>query len=547
MAVPLADVFVAVILLASLVLCWFGYYSYRTWNEPGVRTFAAFTATVGVAGLVLVGADVLLEGPESALPPWALVGIICVGIAMLPWVLFTLQFTGQYTRIRWPIRFLLSVPLLGYAPIAWTVLIGEGVESQLINLTVTLAFWYSLSLLIIGVYLLFRTTKRYGHLSLTQGGLLSAGAILLFISVQTTGIWIDQLGRHSIGVYAGSFVVLVGATGLALFRYEIFDATPAVGTIGERMIARTTDDLVFVVDQQGRLIKLNETAVELLGVTRTGLLGDSLDDVLDVSIEELQTLDTLTLQTKQGQRQFDPQVSSFTDQHDRHLGYLASLRDVTNRELRQQRLAVFNRILRHNHRNQLEVIKANAEVLADQGGRDHTAPIIDAAEKLQHLSQNARSIDQLLSRPLQHREIDLTTAVYETLDSIEESRDGVSITVSGPDEASLVTDRRVIDVLLDSALDNALTHAESSVQVVLEQHADGYVIEIADDGDGIPEMELASITAGTETAIQHGTGLGLWQLKWATTKLNGTLEFDTDDGTVIRVTIPDQKQLEQEG
>lgn len=544
MVVTLAQGFFALILLSSVVLCWFGYDSYRTWNEPGVTTFAAFTVAFGVTGLLLTSADVLLEVPEQALPPWALIGIICVGITMLPWALFALQFTGQYTRIRWPIIGLLSVPLLGYVPIAWTVLSGDVIESQAINLMVTLSFWYSLALLIIGVYLLLRTTRRYGHLSLVQGGLLAVGVTLVFISVQTTGIWIDQFGRNSVGIYAGNFVVLVGSVGVALFQYEMFEGTPAVGTIGERMIARETDDLVFVIDQRGRIIKLNETAVETLGVVRTGLLGDPIEDLLDVSVEELLTLETLTLRTRQGQREFDPQVSAFTDQHDRRLGYIASLRDVTDRELRQQRLAVFNRILRHNHRNQLDVIRANAEELADQGSGDHAAVIIDSAEKLQNLSKNARSIDKLLSRPLQYTEIDLVATVHEILDTDEVNRNDVSITVSGPEKASLVTDRRVINVLLISALDNALTHAETSVQVTIEKNSDGCVIKIADDGDGIPETKLAPLDAGTETAIQHATGLGLWQLKWAVTKLNGDLAFNTDGRTSIRITVPDQKQLE---
>jgi len=546
MSVTLVDGFFGVILLSSVALFWFGYHSYRTWNEPGVAMFATFTTVLGVTGLLLPVADFLFEVPEPAIPSWVLVSIICIGVAMPPWVLFALRFTGQYTQIQLRLLGLLLVPVLGYVPIAWTALVGEVIESPLINLTVTLAFWYSLALLIIGVYLILRTTRRYGHLSFAQGGLLSVGVVLIFVCVQTTGLWIDLAGRNAVGVYAGLFVVLVGSIGAALFQYEMFEATPAVGTIGERMIARETDDLVFVVNGQGRIIKLNETAVEMLGVTRAGRLGDPLDDLVDVTVEELQTLETLPLRTEQGQRQFDSQVSAFTDQHGRRLGYIISLRDITDRELRQQRLAVFNRILRHNHRNQLDVIKANAEVLADRGDGDHATAIIDSAETLRGLSQDARSIDQLLSRPLQLGETDLVTMVSRVLEDNEVDRDGLSTTVSGPAEATLVTDRRVVAALLDSALDNALTHAETSVCITLEEHPDGYTIEITDDGDGIPEMELASLDAGIETSIQHGKGLGLWKLKWGVTKLNGDLEFDVDDGTSVRITVPDRRQGEHD-
>lgn len=54
------------------------------------------------------------------------------------------------------------------------------------------------------------------------------------------------------------------------------------------------------------------------------------------------------------------------------------------------------------------------------------------------------------------------------------------------------------------------------------------------------DPQVLTITHGTDTALQHGTGLGLWQLKWAVTTLGGDLEFDTTDGTTVTFAIPDQ-------
>lgn len=63
-------------------------------------------------------------------------------------------------------------------------------------------------------------------------------------------------------------------------------------------------------------------------------------------------------------------------------------------------------------------------------------------------------------------------------------------------------------------------------------------MSIGDDGPGIPETELASIRAGNETELQHGRGLGLWQLRWGVEKLNGDFSFETDNGTTIRIALP---------
>ena len=64
-------------------------------------------------------------------------------------------------------------------------------------------------------------------------------------------------------------------------------------------------------------------------------------------------------------------------------------------------------------------------------------------------------------------------------------------------------------------------------------------IAISDDGPGIPAVELESLAAGTETPLQHGRGLGLWQLRWGVDALGGALSFETDDGTTVSITLAD--------
>jgi signal transduction histidine kinase len=112
--------------------------------------------------------------------------------------------------------------------------------------------------------------------------------------------------------------------------------------------------------------------------------------------------------------------------------------------------------------------------------------------------------------------------------------------VTVPDSSSLVTDGEALRLALRSAIENAAEHAHDSVTVTVDELADGYEIVVADDGPGIPESELDSLDAESETRLQHGTGLGLWQLKWSAMKLNGGLSFDTTDGTTVRLTVPDR-------
>jgi PAS domain S-box-containing protein len=218
---------------------------------------------------------------------------------------------------------------------------------------------------------------------------------------------------------------------------------------------------------------------------------------------------------------------------------LASVRDITERKRREQRLEVFNRVLRHNLRNQLDVITGNAEVLGDRTEGPYSDRILTAADRLDNIGNRARTIDRILSKEIVVSSFDLSKLLDRTLASLT-AGDGVVVTTDIPESAPLSTDKWVLRAVLESALENALTYADSAVRVTVRRSADGYTVVVDDDGPGIPATELATLAAGTETDLQHSRGLGLWQIKWGVDTLNGDLSFDTDDGTTVRITVPNQ-------
>jgi len=107
-----------------------------------------------------------------------------------------------------------------------------------------------------------------------------------------------------------------------------------------------------------------------------------------------------------------------------------------------------------------------------------------------------------------------------------------------PASASVATNDSALRTAVSSALENVVDYANSAATLRLEDRPDELVVD--GDGPGIPDEELVPIRVGTETALQHSRGLGLWQLGWSVDELGGELAFDTADGTTIRITIPDR-------
>ena len=223
---------------------------------------------------------------------------------------------------------------------------------------------------------------------------------------------------------------------------------------------------------------------------------------------------------------------------------MADMRDdleqfIEERKQREQRLEVFNRLLRHNLRNRLDVIRSHTEQLADQTDGNDAEAVLAATDRLASIGTCARRIDRLMARDPDPTVVDLTSMVPSLLSQI--TSDDVTVDTEFPPTATLRTDPEILRTTLTSPLENAVKYAESSVTVSIAPTPDreGYRIAISDDGPGIPAVELESLAAGTETSLQHGRGLGLWQLRWGIDALGGDLSFETDDGTTVNITLAD--------
>ncbi|WP_436838875.1 HAMP domain-containing sensor histidine kinase [Nocardia salmonicida] len=120
---------------------------------------------------------------------------------------------------------------------------------------------------------------------------------------------------------------------------------------------------------------------------------------------------------------------------------------------------------------------------------------------------------------------------------------GVRFTTSiEPDCTTVFADRARLHQVLFNLLDNAARHGPSGgeVRVSASSVPEGTVLEIQDDGPGIPEAERATVfdrfTRGGRTD-GGGTGLGLAIARWVIDLHGGSIAV-ADPGSRIRVVLP---------
>jgi signal transduction histidine kinase len=251
----------------------------------------------------------------------------------------------------------------------------------------------------------------------------------------------------------------------------------------------------------------------------------------------------VTLQTTRGHRQFQYSVSAVdgTGSDTAPVARAIVLRDVTDRQTREQRLAVLNRVLRHNVRNKLDVVLAHAEIVDDD---ELQRGIRDNARDLLALSTKAREAEQLMTASMEQPEpVDLAAVATEVVDEFTDEYPERDLTLSAPEKLTLCSHRTVLREVLAELVENALTHTDgASVTVTVRASRQGTaMLRVGDDGPGIPERERRILNDGTETQHEHGQGIGLWFVTWAVTQLGGELSFEENEptGSVVAVRLYD--------
>lgn len=218
--------------------------------------------------------------------------------------------------------------------------------------------------------------------------------------------------------------------------------------------------------------------------------------------------------------------------HDPHIGgYLLTLRDETRRDRYEQRLRVLTRVLRHDLRNELNVVLGYADVIeatGDDDAAEYAGRIQRSAERLASLGTRVRGVDQTLRRT-DHggRPVDVARVVEEVTARADERFPKLTATVDA--DAGVVA---YADELLATAvwnvLENAVRHHDGEhprVAVTLVADADEVELRIADDGPGIPEEDRSAVESGHETQLRHASGLGLWLVRWIVDGVDGELGF----------------------
>jgi signal transduction histidine kinase len=209
-----------------------------------------------------------------------------------------------------------------------------------------------------------------------------------------------------------------------------------------------------------------------------------------------------------------------------------SRRRLTQRE---QRLEVVSRILRHNIRNDLNVVRTNLELIEEseeisEENRQRLETSMDHVNDVFEIAEKSRAIQQTLDY-LRIEAVDFDRALARALEQVESAMPDASVGIECESDVSVLADSHLDQALVEilTAVLRHQTDPSPSVALSCSTPSKGTLtVEIQATDDLLPESDRKALKRGSETQLEHGSGLGLWLAKWIIENGYGTLSFPSD-------------------
>jgi PAS domain S-box-containing protein len=321
-------------------------------------------------------------------------------------------------------------------------------------------------------------------------------------------------------------------------------------------IFERSKDAVFITDPDLRFRDINLATSQLLEFDKADLMGKSLYDLIEdkstkVKIHEGlitqgEVVDLELVLTDKNQEKKYFVLTASTQRETNGGSYVqAILHDITNLKkaeratLYAEKLASAGRLVRtlaHEVRNPLN----NVQMAVEQLNTTHIPE--DDRIFLEIIQRNSKRIDNLIAelldsyRPAEKsfKVMNLRTILEETMVMASDRirLKNIDLSVNYPNDPCVIqADEAKLKIAFLNIVVNAteaIANGNGKVDIQLSEKPDNYVVEISDNGCGIPSEILAKLFEPYFTSKRNGMGLGLASTLNIVQAHGGTIDVESE-------------------
>ncbi len=233
------------------------------------------------------------------------------------------------------------------------------------------------------------------------------------------------------------------------------------------------------------------------------------------------------------------------------------VRDISDRkqkerrfEKQRDRLEVLNEVVRHDLRNDMQVVHGRGQLLkehvTDEGER-HLEDMLHSTEDAIEITKTARDLARtLVDEHDEFERVSVPTAVDEAVETARSQHDRAVITTTGLGQDAVVRADDMLEALIHNLVQNAIVHndkemPEVEVRMHIDESTETVTVTVADNGPGVPDDRKEDIFGKGEKGLDSpGTGLGLYLVKTLAEDYGGRVWVEDNDpeGSIFRVKLP---------
>ncbi|WP_411963114.1 PAS domain S-box protein [Haloferax sp. YSMS24] len=227
--------------------------------------------------------------------------------------------------------------------------------------------------------------------------------------------------------------------------------------------------------------------------------------------------------------------------------YVAIHRDISalkenqqQLEERNEQLELLNQIVRHDIRNDMQIVLGMSQLLEERVDDDCRSMLDTITEKSDHVVELTQTVGELMTtllgeEPEETGTISVKSVLESEVESLAHAYPNADVRIEGEVPATRVCANEMLDSVFRNVLNNAIQHNRADVpEVVVEatEDDDSFVVTVADNGPGIPEIQRRTVFGKGERGLESsGTGLGLYLVQSLVEHYGGSVEVSENDPT----------------
>jgi len=209
-------------------------------------------------------------------------------------------------------------------------------------------------------------------------------------------------------------------------------------------------------------------------------------------------------------------------------------------------LKLLNSIVRHDIRNDLQIVQAAVERLdgADPADEEAVEMIRDRAASAVELTRTARELaEAMLQTEAEPEATSLRPPLRGAVEEVEGAYARGTVAIEGSLPDVRVSGDEMLNSVFRNVIENGIEHNDGDphVRVAATEDEDRVVVSVTDDGPGIPQEVADEVFERAAKGLDSdGTGIGLYLVATLVDRYGGDVRVAETgpEGTTIEISLP---------